>query len=125
MGIDNAVKKLAASRGMADRVAPGQELPAHAMVEPTKPHPRSSSQSYSVSPSGKRGWRVAGLGLAALAAFQLFSCKSTSTWQPYERPENGLAAQIADASNQRDASGGYLADGSCVGCHTGLSLIHI
>jgi hypothetical protein len=68
--------------------------------------------------------RVVAIGLAGLAAFQLFSCRSASTWRPYERPEAELAQQIRAGAMVKDGAGTYVEDGSCVGCHTDCSDPH-
>ncbi|MGK0155679.1 MAG: hypothetical protein ACI9SE_002644, partial [Neolewinella sp.] len=62
--------------------------------------------------------------MVALAAFQLFSCKSPSTWEPYERPDSRLGNPITVAANVMNAAGGYVSDGTCVDCHTGCGDPH-
>jgi hypothetical protein len=94
------------------------------MANNTTHHPVPSSQSHAQKPSGRRGWHAAGLLLVALAAFQLFSCRSTkSTWEAYQRPDPGLRTAImANAALEKgeDAAGNafFVSDGSCVSCHT-------
>ncbi|MEZ6036971.1 MAG: hypothetical protein R3F29_05790 [Planctomycetota bacterium] len=75
--------------------------------------------------SGRRGLKLTGLSLLALAAFQLYSCRSgAANWRPYERPADGDAASIRDAAMQLDQNGGYAADGTCVDCHEGCADPH-
>ncbi len=95
------------------------------MAKITNTDPGQLSPRQSVDQVRPPKWRIAGFGLLALAAFQLFSCRSSmDTWMPYERPGVDLAAQIAEVSNATDALGNYLADGSCVGCHIGCGDPH-
>lgn len=57
-------------------------------------------------------------------AFQLFSCKSTTTWQPYERPDEALGAEIIRVANELSDANTFVADGSCVDCHQGCGDPH-
>ncbi|MCK5944208.1 MAG: hypothetical protein KAI24_19635, partial [Planctomycetes bacterium] len=83
-----------------------------------------SSQSHPRRSGGRKGWQVAGFGLVALAAFQLFSCKAPkSTWEAYQWPDpaakDAIYAAVGDEA-QTDADGNrfFASDGSCVSCHT-------
>ncbi|HEX5053231.1 MAG TPA: hypothetical protein VFZ65_15760 [Planctomycetota bacterium] len=78
------------------------------------PSDRSTSSLASRS-SPKLGRCVFGV-IIALAGFQLFSCRSPSTWRPYQRPSDTLQPQI----NAGVAAG----DGTCVDCHKGCSDPH-
>ncbi|MEC8650965.1 MAG: hypothetical protein VXY92_00260 [Planctomycetota bacterium] len=59
--------------------------------------------------------------MLALAAFQLFSCRSTeSTWEAYQWPDTSQEPVIRAAANE----GGGVKDGSCAKCHQGCSDPH-
>ncbi len=88
------------------------------MADHISPLPRPSSRRH----VGRR-WQLAGLSVLALAVFQ-FACRAPSTWRPYERPGPELASQITRASEALDDSGAYVADGTCVDCHTGCDDPH-
>ena len=62
--------------------------------------------------------------MIALGVFQLFSCRSTSGWRPYERPGADVMAQIAADAGLQDADGGHAKDGKCVACHQGCDDPH-
>lgn len=100
------------------------------MANNTTNHPLPSSHSHSSRLTRRSGWQIAGIGLVALAAVQLFSCRSTrSTWEPYEWPDPSMRAAIeADATAQQseDAQGNpyFVSDGSCVSCHTNCTDPH-
>jgi hypothetical protein len=94
------------------------------MADHNQPCHPTSSQSHARGPNGRKGWQVAGFGLVALAAFQLFSCKAPkSTWEAYQWPDpsakDAIYAEVGDEA-QTDASGNrfFASDGSCVECHT-------
>ncbi len=72
---------------------------------------------------GRRGVRTALVLFAGLAGFQLFSCRSASTWRPYERPSDESRARIAQDANARRPDGAF-DDGSCVECHVGCTDPH-
>jgi hypothetical protein len=92
----------------------------------TSPSDRpSSSPWHDARPVARwRPLRPFAIAAVALAGFQLFGCRSTSGWQPYERPDAAAAAAITAAAGQKDGAGVYVEDGSCVGCHVGCSDPH-
>ena len=88
------------------------------MVNVTSPDPSLSCQRP-VSRGRRRRVTAVAAALAMLVVVQ-FSCRSTrDSWQPYQRPAEGLAAEIREASAVRDAAGNFTADGTCVDCHDG------
>ncbi|HEB52721.1 MAG TPA: hypothetical protein ENI87_05655 [bacterium] len=90
------------------------------MASPLPQHPRPSSPRHSVS-----GWQIAGLGVVALLAFQLFGCRAPGVAQPsYEWPDPAAreAIEAAVAGEQPVATDDgvfYPSDGSCAKCHEG------
>ncbi len=70
------------------------------------------------------GRRIGVLALALFVGFQLYSCRSTRDWRPYEQPADGLGADATSAMMAKDADGAFLADGSCAVCHKGCSDPH-
>ncbi|MBX3464870.1 MAG: hypothetical protein KF830_17010 [Planctomycetes bacterium] len=74
--------------------------------------------------SGRHTLRIVGLSALALAGFQLFSCRSTKDWQPYERPAPGAGAAISAAAMATGPDGVYVEDGSCARCHQGCTDPH-
>ncbi len=79
----------------------------------------SSANPGSPSPAAARTpWRrlrVPLVGVALLAGFQLVSCRTAATWQPYERPADSLQGLIEATKS---------ADGSCAKCHEGCADPH-
>ena len=80
------------------------------------------SRPSSPAPS-RRGARIAVVAIAGLAGFQLFGCRTPSTWRPYERPTDEARTRIAQEADVRRADGSH-DDGTCVDCHVGCTDPH-
>ena len=95
------------------------------MANTATSYPQLSPRSHPKEPSRFRGWRVFGLGIAALAAFQLFGCQAPkSTWEAYQWPDETQETVIRRAANeggkqQTPAGVRWEIDGSCADCHDG------
>ncbi len=95
------------------------------MAKSSSLHPRPPAASHESRPR-PRAARVVLVAITALAGFQLFSCRTASTWRPYERPGDDRAIQVGTASMVMapGSTERYAEDNSCVECHVGCTDPH-